>query len=50
MDIDRRGISVVDVGAIEGQSRSSGNAMQALQGRIPGLFIEKSGDPTGAAE
>lgn len=42
-------ISVVDVGAIEGQSRSSGNAMQALQGRVPGLFIEKSGDPTGAA-
>ena len=42
-------VSVVNVGAIEGQSRSSGNAMQALQGRVPGLFIEKSGDPTGAA-
>lgn len=42
-------ISVVDVGAIEGQSMSSGNAMQALQGRVPGLFIEKTGDPTGAA-
>ena len=42
-------ISVVDVGEIEGQSRSSGNVMQALQGRVPGLFIEKSGDPTGAA-
>lgn len=42
-------ISVVKVDAIEGQSRSSGNAMQALQGRVPGLFIEKSGDPTGAA-
>ena len=41
-------ISVVEIGAIEGQSRSSGNAMQALQGRVPGLFIEKSGDPTGA--
>lgn len=42
-------ISIVDVSAIEGQSRSSGNAMQALQGRVPGLFVEKSGDPTGAA-
>ncbi len=42
-------ISVVEIGAIEGQSRSSGNAMQALQGRVPGLFIEKTGDPTGAA-
>lgn len=42
-------ISVVEIGEIEGQSRSSGNAMQALQGRVSGLFIEKSGDPTGAA-
>jgi TonB-linked SusC/RagA family outer membrane protein len=42
-------ISVIEVEAIDGQSRSSGNAMQALQGRVPGLFIEKSGDPTGAA-
>ncbi len=42
-------VSVVDIGAIQGQSMSSGNAMQALQGRVPGLFVEKTGDPTGAA-
>ncbi len=42
-------VSVVDISAIEGQSMSSGNAMQALQGRVPGLFVEKTGDPTGAA-
>ena len=40
-------VTVVDVAPIEGQSLSSGNAMQALQGRVPGLFVEKSGDPTG---
>jgi hypothetical protein len=27
---------------------SSGNAMQALQGRVAGLAIEESGDPSGA--
>jgi TonB-dependent starch-binding outer membrane protein SusC len=42
-------VSIVDIGAIDGQSRSSGNPMQALQGRVAGLFVEKSGDPTGAA-
>ncbi|WP_228238369.1 SusC/RagA family TonB-linked outer membrane protein [Allomuricauda sp. M10] len=40
-------VTVVDTAPIEGQSLSSGNPMQALQGRVPGLFIEKSGDPTG---
>ncbi|WP_339629162.1 TonB-dependent receptor [uncultured Maribacter sp.] len=40
-------VTVVDIAPIEGQSLSSGNAMQALQGRVGGLFIEKSGDPTG---
>ncbi len=40
-------ITVVETEPIEGQTRSSGNAMQALQGRVPGLFVEKSGDPTG---
>jgi TonB-dependent starch-binding outer membrane protein SusC len=40
-------ITVVDLAPVEGQSLSSGNAMQALQGRVPGLFVEKSGDPTG---
>ncbi|PKA99260.1 TonB-linked SusC/RagA family outer membrane protein [Flavobacteriaceae bacterium MAR_2009_75] len=42
-------ITVVDMGPVEGQSLSSGNAMQAMQGRVPGLFVEKSGDPTGAS-
>lgn len=42
-------ITVVEMAPIEGQSRSSGNVMQALQGQVPGLFIEKSGDPTGAS-
>ncbi len=42
-------ITVVELGPVEGQSRSSGNAMQALQGRVPGLFVEKSGDPTGTS-
>ncbi|MDT7828442.1 TonB-dependent receptor [Pricia sp. S334] len=40
-------VTVVETAPIEGQSLSSGNAMQALQGRVPGLFVEKSGDPTG---
>ncbi len=42
-------VTVVDIAPIEGQSLSSGNAMQALQGRVPGLFVEKSGNPTGAS-
>jgi TonB-linked SusC/RagA family outer membrane protein len=40
-------ITVVDLKPITGQSMSSGNAMQALQGRVAGLSIEKSGDPSG---
>ena len=42
-------VTVVDLAPVEGQSLSSGNAMQALQGRVPGLFVEKSGDPTGTS-
>lgn len=42
-------VTVVDLKPIEGQSMSSGNAMQALQGRVAGLQIEKSGDPSGAS-
>ncbi|MCX2681754.1 TonB-dependent receptor [Galbibacter sp. EGI 63066] len=42
-------ITVVDIQPLEGQSLSSGNSMQALQGRVPGLFVEKSGDPTGSS-
>jgi TonB-dependent starch-binding outer membrane protein SusC len=42
-------IVAVDLAPIKGQSMSSGNPMQALQGRVPGLLIEKSGDPSGAS-
>lgn len=41
-------VTVVDVAPIAGQSLSSGSPVQALQGRVPGLFIEKSGNPNGA--
>lgn len=41
-------VTVVDLKPITGQSMSSGNAMQAMQGRVAGLTIEKSGDPSGA--
>ncbi|WP_370477582.1 SusC/RagA family TonB-linked outer membrane protein [Tamlana flava] len=40
-------ITVVELGATEGVSMSSGSAIQGLQGRVPGLFIQKNGDPTG---
>ncbi len=40
-------VTVVDMAPVEGQALSSGSTVQALQGRVPGLFIEKSGDPTG---
>ena len=42
-------ITVVEMGPVEGQSMSSGSPVQALQGRVPGLFIEKSGNPSGSA-
>lgn len=42
-------ITVVEMGPVEGQSMSSGSPIQALQGRVPGLFIEKSGNPSGSA-
>lgn len=42
-------VVVVEMKPIEGQSMSSGNAMQALQGRVAGLSIEKSGDPSGTS-
>ncbi|MDI5896922.1 SusC/RagA family TonB-linked outer membrane protein [Flavobacterium yafengii] len=41
-------VTVVELKPITGQTMSSGNAMQALQGRVAGLTIEKSGDPSGA--
>jgi TonB-linked SusC/RagA family outer membrane protein len=40
-------IEVVEMESIENVSLSSGNPMQALQGRVPGLYIEKSGSPSG---
>lgn len=42
-------ITVVELGPAEGTSLSSGSAVQGLQGRVPGLFIEKNGDPTGTS-
>ncbi len=41
-------IEVVELESIENVSLSSGNPMQALQGRVPGLYIEKSGSPNAA--
>ncbi|WP_186756937.1 SusC/RagA family TonB-linked outer membrane protein [Echinicola salinicaeni] len=41
-------IVAVDLAPLEGQSMSTGNPMQALQGRVPGLYVEKSGDPSGS--
>ncbi|HKJ41893.1 MAG TPA: TonB-dependent receptor [Sunxiuqinia sp.] len=40
-------IGVVKMKSIENVTLSSGNPMQALQGRVPGLYIEKTGSPTG---
>ncbi|MFC4870181.1 SusC/RagA family TonB-linked outer membrane protein [Negadavirga shengliensis] len=42
-------IVAVDLDPLKGQTFSSGNPMQALQGRVPGLLVEKSGDPSGAS-
>lgn len=41
-------ISVVKMESLKSVSLSTGNSMQALQGRVPGLYIEKTGSPTGA--
>lgn len=38
-------IAVVDVAAVK--NNTSGNVMQALQGRVAGLYIEKNGSPNG---
>ncbi|TYP77320.1 SusC/RagA family TonB-linked outer membrane protein [Aquimarina intermedia] len=42
-------ITVVELGPTKAVSMSSGSAIQGLQGRVPGLFIEKNGDPTGTS-
>lgn len=39
-------IAIVDMTPLK--NISSGNPMQALQGRVPGLYIEKTGSPNGA--
>ncbi len=39
-------VSVVDMTPVK--NNSSGNTMQALQGRVSGLYIEKTGSPNGA--
>ena len=42
-------IQVVELERIGPASMSSGNPMQALQGRVPGLYVEKTGNVTGGA-
>jgi TonB-linked SusC/RagA family outer membrane protein len=39
-------VAVVDLTPVK--NNSSGNLMQALQGRVPGLYIEKDGSPNGS--
>ncbi len=39
-------VAVVDMAPVK--NNSSGNAMQALQGRVAGLYIEKDGSPNGS--
>jgi TonB-linked SusC/RagA family outer membrane protein len=39
-------VAVVDLAPVK--NNSSGNAMQALQGRVAGLYIEKDGSPNGS--
>ncbi|MCF8307761.1 MAG: TonB-dependent receptor [Bacteroidales bacterium] len=41
-------IETMPIEDIDEVSASSGNPMQALQGRVPGLYIEKTGSPTGS--
>lgn len=38
-------VAVVEMSPVK--NNSSGNVMQALQGRVPGLYIEKTGSPNG---
>ncbi|GAB3967259.1 TonB-dependent receptor [Spirosoma terrae] len=40
-------VAVVEVATTK--NTSTGNPMQALQGRVPGLYVEKSGSPSGDA-
>jgi TonB-linked SusC/RagA family outer membrane protein len=43
-------ISVVEMKKIASLSLSSGNVMQALQGNVPGMYVTKSGNPSGASD
>jgi len=40
-------VAIVDIATVN--KTSTGNPMQALQGRVPGLYIEKTGTPSGDA-
>ncbi|MGQ8335186.1 SusC/RagA family TonB-linked outer membrane protein [Sunxiuqinia sp. A32] len=42
-------IGVVKIESIENVSLSTGNPMLALQGKVPGLYVEQTGDPNGAS-
>ncbi|NVN19041.1 SusC/RagA family TonB-linked outer membrane protein [Muricauda sp. HICW] len=42
-------VSIVDIAPIKETSMSSGSPIQAMQGRVAGLFVQKSGDPTGSS-
>ncbi len=42
-------VSVVDMAPIQEASMSSGSPIQAMQGRVAGLFVQKSGDPSGSS-
>lgn len=40
-------ISIVEMAPIQETTMSSGSPLQAMQGRVAGLYVEKSGDPSG---
>lgn len=42
-------ISIVEMAPIQETTMSSGSPLQAMQGRVAGLYVEKSGDPSGAS-
>lgn len=41
-------IGVVKVKSLENLTLSSGNPMKSLQGKVPGLYVEQTGDPNGS--
>ncbi|WP_373057967.1 SusC/RagA family TonB-linked outer membrane protein [Zunongwangia sp. H14] len=42
-------VSVVEMAPIQETTMSSGSPLQAMQGRVGGLYVEKSGDPSGSS-